>query len=144
MELVTMGKVLVEAKIENLADLFLADRGHLPPDQVRWLYVTDALVDTGATLLSMPKALIAQLGLKLVRTKQAKTAAGIFSFEVYEPVRLTIEGRDCVVEVTEVFDGCPVLIGQIPLEALDFVVDPRGRKLMGNPDHDGEHMFDLY
>jgi hypothetical protein len=38
---------------------------------------------------------------------------------------------------------CPVLIGQLPLESLDFVVDPIGRRLIGNPDHGGEHMMDL-
>jgi hypothetical protein len=36
------------------------------------------------------------------------------------------------------------LIGQIPLEMLDFVVDPTGQKLIGNPDHFGEQMIDLF
>jgi hypothetical protein len=36
------------------------------------------------------------------------------------------------------------IIGQIPLEYLDFVVDPRSQKLTGNPAHGGEHMFELY
>ncbi len=144
MELVTMGKVVVEAKIENLNDLYRADRGELADDQVRRIDVKDALIDTGATMLSMPKRLIDQLGLKRHKTKRAKTPAGIFEFGIYEAVRLTIGGRDCVVEVTEVFDQCPVLVGQIPLEALDFVVDPVGQRLIGNPDHNGEHMFDLY
>ena len=38
---------------------------------------------------------------------------------------------------------CPLLIGQVPLELLDFVVDPVGQKLIGNPDHGGEQMIDL-
>jgi hypothetical protein len=37
-----------------------------------------------------------------------------------------------------------VLIGQIPLEGLDFVVDPQGQRLIGNPDHGGQHMIDAY
>jgi hypothetical protein len=37
-----------------------------------------------------------------------------------------------------------VLIGQLPLEALDFVVDPRGRRIIGNPAHGGELMYDLF
>lgn len=37
-----------------------------------------------------------------------------------------------------------VLVGQIPLEALDYVVDLRARRLIGNPDHGGELMYDLY
>jgi hypothetical protein len=46
--------------------------------------------------------------------------------------------------VTEVPDDCPILIGQIPLELLDFVVDPSGQKLIGNPEHGGEHVVELY
>jgi hypothetical protein len=38
----------------------------------------------------------------------------------------------------------PVLIGQIPLEHLDFVVDLRNRTLIGNPAHGGEHVYELY
>jgi hypothetical protein len=37
-----------------------------------------------------------------------------------------------------------VLIGQIPLETLDFVVDPVGQKLIGNPAHGGEHIYEWY
>ncbi len=38
----------------------------------------------------------------------------------------------------------PVLIGQLPLEHLDFVVDLRSRSLIGNPAHGGEHVYELY
>ncbi len=64
METQTMGSVLVTAKIESLEDLYQVDRGSLPADQVRRVEVTDALVDTGATILSMPKRLIDHLGLR--------------------------------------------------------------------------------
>jgi hypothetical protein len=66
------------------------------------------------------------------------------SFGVYEAVRLKVQGRECIVEVAELPDECPVLIGQIPLEALDFVVDPMGQKLVGNPDHGGQQMIDMF
>ena len=47
-------------------------------------------------------------------------------------------------EVAEIPDECPVLIGQIPLELLDFVVDTAGQKLIGNPDHGGEQMIEMF
>ena len=47
-------------------------------------------------------------------------------------------------DVTELPDGCPVLIGQIPLEAMDFVVDMPSRSVIGNPAHGGEHVIELY
>ena len=50
-------------------------------------------------------------------------------------MRLTIQGRECTIDVADVPNDCPVLIGQIPLEMLDFVVDLRKQKLLGNPEH---------
>jgi predicted aspartyl protease len=144
MEIVTMGKTIVSAKIENLNDVYDADKGRLSPDEVHAIEVDDALVDTGATMLSLPTKHIQSLGLRRQRTRRAKTTAGVFSFGVYEAVRLTVQERDCVVEVCEIPDDCPPIIGQIPLEALDFVVDPSGQKLIGNPDHDGQQMIELY
>ena len=144
MENATMGRVLVTAKIENLYDVENRETGRLPTNQVRSVEVSDALVDTGATILSMPKLLIAQLGLRPVRTRQARTSAGPVTVQMYGTVRLTIQGRDCPSDVLEVPDDCPVLIGQIPLELLDFVVDPVNQRLIGNPAHGGEHIMELY
>jgi predicted aspartyl protease len=140
----TMGRVLVRAKIENTDDLVLARKWLLPAEQVRSVEVSEALVDTGATLLSMPKTLIDQLGLEPVRSRTALTSAGHVLVQIYGTARLTIEGRDCPTDVSELPDDCPVLIGQVPLELLDFVVDVPGRRLIGNPAHGGEHMIEMY
>jgi len=144
MEIQTMGKVVVAARIENLEDLYDAEKGRLSADKVRSVQVDDALVDTGATMVSLPTTLVGRLGLRRLRTRMAQTAAGVFSFGVYGPVQLTIQDRDCVVEVAELPDRCPVLIGQVPLELLDFVVDPVGQRLIGNPAHGGKHMIDMF
>jgi predicted aspartyl protease len=144
MEIMTMGKVTVSARIENLQDAYEAERGVLPAANVRSVEVADALVDTGATMLSIPRRLIAELGLTRRRTRTARTPAGVLSFGIYGAVRLTIQGRDSIVEVAEIPDECPVLIGQIPLEGLDFVVDPAGQRLIGNPEHGGEQMIDMF
>src|SRR5262249_59897066 len=103
-----------------------------------------ALVDTGASGLMVPTRLITQLGLRPYRSRQARTAGGLVTFQVYGAVRLTVQGRDFTCDVYEVPDALPVLIGQIPLEGLDFVVDPNGQRLIGNPDHGGQHMIDVF
>ena len=144
MELPLMGKVLVAAKVENLEDLFNAEKGLLAADQVRRVEVTDALVDTGATGLLMPKRLIAQLGLRQFRTRQARGVGGSVELPMYSAVRLTIQGRDCTLDVGELADDYPVLIGQVPLELLDWVVDLQGQRLVGNPAHGGEHVLEVF
>jgi predicted aspartyl protease len=144
METETMGRVLTEATIESLEDLWAEKRGLIPAGQVRRVTIPDALVDTGATLLSLPTGLIHQLGLEEQYKKRVRSSVGVSEVAVYDAVRLTIQGRVCTMDVAEVPDGTPVLIGQLPLEQLDFVVDMRSHSLIGNPAHGGEHMFDLF
>jgi predicted aspartyl protease len=144
METGTMGRVLTEATVENIEDLWAVKRGLLPADQARKVLVADALVDTGATLLSLPTRLIHQLGLSKTSSKRVTSSIGLAEADVYEAVRLTIQGRACTMDVMEVPDTVPVLIGQLPLEHLDLVVDLRSRSLIGNPAHGGEHIYELY
>jgi predicted aspartyl protease len=139
-----MGRVLTEVTIENLGDLSEADRGLRPREEVRRLTVEDALVDTGATTLALPTRIIGQLGLQKVYEKQARSTRGVGPVAIFEAVRLTIQERFCTVDVMEVPDDVPVLVGQIPLEMLDLVVDLQGRRLIGNPAHNGEHILELF
>jgi predicted aspartyl protease len=139
-----MGKVLVPARLENVYDLHEVSLGARPTEAVRRIEVSDALADTGASTLSLPNRLVAQLGLKPLRSWPARTSAGPVTLPVYGTVRLTVQGRDCTCDVVAIPDDCPVLIGQIPLELLDFVMDPSGQRLIGNPAHGGEHVIELY
>lgn len=144
METEAMGKVLVTAKIENLGDLYKAKLGLLSDDEVRRIEIPDALVDTGATTLLLPRRIIAALGLEPISTRHSRGLGGEFLLPMYGTVRLTIQGRHCPVDVGEIDDEYPVLVGQIPLEALDWVVDTKGRRLVGNPDHHGEWGLDVF
>lgn len=103
----------------------------------------DALVDTGATTLALPKPLLEQLGLTKQYEKRAMMAGGVQTMNVYEAARVEIMGRLATVDPIEVPEGNPVLVGQIPLEMMDWVVDLQGRKLVGNPAHGGEQILEL-
>jgi predicted aspartyl protease len=117
MESVTVCRVSTEATIENLEDLWAAQRGLIPADSVRRITLTDALVDTGATLLSLPTPCIKQLGLTPTTEKTFISSNGAEQeASLYGTVRLTIQDRHCPTDVVEVPDNVPVLIGQIPLE----------------------------
>jgi predicted aspartyl protease len=101
------------------------------------------LVDTGATFLSLPTRVVQAMGLSKAFTRKVMTSKGPAEADVYDAVRLTIQGRTCTLDVMEVPDSVPALVGQLPLEHLDFVVDPIQQKLIGNPAHGGEQMYDL-
>lgn len=137
-----MGKLVVPAKIENLFDVENRERGIQSERDVRTVEVADALIDSGATGLLIPKRFVAQLNLRPYRTRQSRTVAGIIEHSVYTAVRLTVQGRDCISDVIEISDDLPVIIGQVPLELMDWVIDLKGQKLIGNPEHGGVHMMD--
>lgn len=144
METATMGRVLVAVTIENLDDLFEVRKGQRKPEDVRRIEVPDALVDTGAKMLSLPRRLIQELGLVYSHTREATTSGGPQPVDIYGAVQLTIMDRQCLLDVAALPDACPVLIGYIPLEQLDYVVDPTKQQLIGNPAHGGKFLIDMY
>jgi predicted aspartyl protease len=143
METLPMGKVLVSAKIENLDDLFRAGRDEITQDKIRNVAVSDALVDTGATTLLLPRKLIQQLGLIQFHIRPSRSVGGPVTIPMFSAVRLTVQGRQCHLDVGEINDEFPVLIGQVPLGMLDWVVDSKNRRLIGNPEHGGEQMLEV-
>src|SRR5262249_43930280 len=95
------------------------------------------------TCFALPARLVAQLKLQRRSTRKTRTADGFHFFGVYDPVRLTVQDRECTVDVLKVPDGCPVLIGQLPLRLLDLVFDAASNTLIGNPEHEGHPMVEL-
>jgi len=143
-ELKKQKRVTAQVTIESLEDVYNAARGRLFGDEVRRIVIEDALVDPNSTYLSLPRHMIAQLGLHKSGTRHVTSSTGGGEADMYSAVRLTIMDRSCTMDVMEVPDDVPVLIGQIPLEHLDLVIDMREHKLIGNPAHGGEHVYELY
>ena len=113
-------------------------------DEARRIVISYALVDSGARLLSLPTRMIRQLGLKKVGIRQVTTSKGPAAADLYDAVTLTIQNRSCTTDVLEVPDSVPVLIGQLPLEHMDFVIDMTAHALIGNPAHGGELVYEMY
>jgi len=129
-----MGQVNTRIKVANWLDLeklALGERTE-PPRSAE----TDALVDTGAVRLYLQSSVVKHLGLRPIRKILSRTMADV-SVErtVYSPVDLEIQGRSGTFEVVEVPDSLPNIVGQIPLEQLDWIVDPPNRRLIPNPAH---------
>ena len=104
----------------------------------------EALVDTGATRLYLKPSVIRALGLEKVDTLVSQTTNGPKRRAVYESVRLEVQGRYGDFNVVDIGENVPNLLGQIPLEYLDFVVDSKNRKLIPNPEHGDKQMSEEY
>jgi clan AA aspartic protease len=140
---VDMGRVIVPVVVENALDQARAARGEIAASEVRRVQV-DALVDTGATFFCMPEALVQQLGLEFDRTRETRTFSGTVKMGIYAGARIEVQGRACRVEVMALPEGRQCLLGQIPLETLDWWVDTANRQLVGNPEHGGQWMAEVF
>ncbi len=133
-----MGRVLTAVKVSNFGDV-LTDRA-----EVRSIEIGDALVDTGAAMLSLHRDQIEELGLRFLRKVRVKTANGSPERNVFGVASVEIQGREGEFDVLEVPDDVPALVGYLVLEQLDLVADTSARKLIANPAHGGEYAVDLY
>jgi len=137
-----VGRTLVDVKVENFADLYSADLGLSPRKKARSVRVK-ARVDTGTTVLCLPKRLINKLGLIRLRARKAITANGEVQRDIHGVAQITVLGRDCRADVMEIPDNVPILLGYVPLENLDLVVDAKANKVIPNPAHGGKFVLDL-
>lgn len=138
-----MGKTVTRIRLSNSTDYNLRDAGVLAPEQVRTLEL-DALVDTGATTLAIPQDAADALGLVEKRKRRVRLADGnVVEFPVVLGLVVEILGRDTVCEAVVLPAGTTPLLGQIPLEALDLIVDPSSREVRVNPASPDAPLLDL-
>ena len=138
-----MGKVVVKFKVANWSDVESLALGQTtrPPRFVE----AEALVDTGATGFYLKASVIAQLGLRQIGERTALTMSNRRETRrLFSPADLEVQGRNTQYQVTELPDELPNIVGQIPLESMDWVIDMTGRKLIGNPEHGGELLHEEF
>ncbi|MCI0538348.1 MAG: hypothetical protein L0Z50_24335 [Verrucomicrobiales bacterium] len=129
-----MGQLNIPIKVANWFDLERVALGER--SEPARLVETQALVDTGAVRFYLQSSLMRRLGLRPARKVTSRTMADVsVERDVYSPVDLEIQGRSGTFEVVELPDNLPNVVGQIPLEQLDWVVDLRNRRLIPNPEH---------
>jgi predicted aspartyl protease len=137
-----MGKVTATFTLTNYTDV-VAKELKVLKGKPRTVEV-EALVDTGATRLYLKPSIIEQLGLSKTGTVNSRTTNGNRERNVYSPVKMELMGREGNFDVVDIDENVPNLLGQIPLEYLDLVVDPKAQKLRGNPEHGDQFMTDEY
>ncbi|MCI0668275.1 MAG: clan AA aspartic protease [Methylococcaceae bacterium] len=96
----------------------------------------NALVDSGATFMCVTEEVALQLGFDITEiSQQVVTLADGHQRKVPKiaPIEITFENRSYVTEAVVL--GNEPLMGVIPLEAMDLVVDPRRQILIVNPEH---------
>ena len=125
-----MGRFCVTVELANNCDRDLVRGGHLSVDQVRRATVS-GWVDTGASRLVLPQAVVEQLGLPISSQVTVRYADGRGGDRpLATDVHLTYAGRSGLFSAVVEPDRDPALIGAIVLEELDLVPDCIAQKLV--------------
>ncbi|MGA2703786.1 MAG: retroviral-like aspartic protease family protein [Isosphaeraceae bacterium] len=125
-----VGRFSVELEIANNDDLALARRGLLPPDQVRRETI-HGVVDSGATKLVLPQAVVKRLGLPLGDKIKVRYADGRkVQREGAEGVYVQLLGRHGTFTAIVEPRRKTALVGAIVLEDLDLLVDCTAQRVV--------------
>ena len=128
-----MGLVYAEIELVNGDDLSLHRRGFLPEAEIRTVR-TRALVDSGAYDLVINEEVKEQLGLSVIDRRTGRLAdERDLELDMVGPVEVRFETRSTIVKALVLPATSEVLLGAIPLEGLDVIVDPVRERLFVNP-----------
>lgn len=128
-----MGLVYAEIELINAVDLGTAAQGFIKRENIRSIKV-NALVDSGAYMMVLPEKVRVQLGLEIITHDVAEYANGeIEEVPIVGPVRIKFANRITVADAMVI--GNQVLLGAIPMEAMDVIINPRSQKLEVNPEN---------
>jgi len=126
-----MGEVVEKFTLKNARDVGNAIAGIIRAQDVHEAAI-EATVDTGATYLYINEDLREKLGLAVIRENTTQLGDGTYkSSKRTEAVEIHWKDRSASCEAV-VLPGVPkFLVGVIPLEMLDLVVNPGKRCLEG-------------
>jgi clan AA aspartic protease len=126
-----VGKVIERIKLTNIFD---------PAKSVE----TEAVIDSGATMLALPQNIVDQLALQKRRAVKVRYANNHTDEKsIYGVVEVDLMGRNGVFEVLAEPAGATPLVGQVILEVLDLLIDAKSKKLIPNPSSPEMPMVEL-
>lgn len=130
-----MGLVYAEIDLTSVDDQALHRRGFLDEDQIKKVRV-NALVDSGAYNLCINETIQAQLGLPLIEKQFVALADdSLIEVDFVGPVDIRFGNRSTTVRALVLPGEAEVLLGAIPMEDMDVLIDLRQQKLVVNPKH---------
>ena len=126
-----MGYVNTRITLKNIRDIFKAKDGIIQEPEIRQATV-DVMVDTGTSLLVINEPLFQQLGLNVMEEREITLANDAKDIcKVTEPLMIKWEDRSVAISALVIKDAPDLLLGVLPLEGMDLIVDTVNQKLVG-------------
>ncbi len=130
-----MGFVYAEIELINAIDLGLARRDKIGEEEIKRVTVR-MLVDSGSVYMCINETVQQQLQLSVIEKRTGQLADGrIVEYDVVGPIEVHFKNRRCVVDAMLIPGNYELLLGAIPLENMDVVIDTYRSELIVNPEH---------
>ena len=126
-----MGLVTAEITLTNPLDVGYAREGYIETEDIRSVTVL-SIVDTGAMTLVITEELRRKLGLRIIKDKMSKIANGQrVKSHITDSVEVRWKNRISTVNPVVIPGADLILLGLIPLESMDLIVNPVTQELVG-------------
>jgi clan AA aspartic protease len=126
-----LGLIHAEITLKNARDVFKAEDGIIKETEIRQTTV-QALVDSGAWTLVINEAICKELGLPVLRTEPGTLADGTQTdYNLVGPLVVMWKDRSTNCDALVLPGADEILLGAIPLEAMDLTINPRRQELAG-------------
>ncbi len=130
-----MGLVYADLEIINTIDIALAKKSIIGEEEIKSLRV-NALVDTGAYNMCINEIIQSQLDLPFVEKRTGVLANGeIETYDLVGPLTIKFKNRTTICNALVLPGNNEVLLGAIPMEDMDVIIDPKKQTLEVNPEH---------
>jgi clan AA aspartic protease len=130
-----MGIAYADLTLLNAIDVGMAESGLIKPEEVRKVEVR-ALVDTGSSYMTINESIQTQLGLQIIGSIPCELADGkIIQANLTRAVTIRFSNREIDTNALVLPGITQPLLGAIPMQAMDTVIDMKGEKLIVHPDH---------
>ena len=130
-----MGLIYADIELINFVDLNNAKNHLIGQEEIRRTYV-NALVDSGAIMLTINDSVKEQLGLDVLEYRTCQTADGsIKKLEVVGPIEIKFKNRRSLTQALVMPGDNEILLGAIPMEDMDVIIHPSRQELIVHPDH---------
>ncbi|MDX2189843.1 MAG: clan AA aspartic protease [Bacteroidota bacterium] len=124
-----MGFTYANIKLINTVEAAIAKKGLIPQNEAKSMDIS-ILVDSGAIDLCINEEIRAQLNLDLVERTTARLADGsLIDLDIVGPVTVKFLNRQTTVNAVVLPGSAEPLLGAIPLEGMDVIIDPLDQKL---------------
>ena len=129
-----MGMVVAKIEIVRGGDITAYQDGFIKKSDIRSVTVR-AIVDSGSYMMAINENIVQQLKLAKVDEKVVALADGSRdTYDVVGPILVKFQNRTAGCNALVLPNNAEVLLGAIPMEEMDVLIDPKNQELIVNPE----------